>query len=138
MIVISHGLNLGIKEGYMKNLFIERTEETPRVCLNFDEEYGEFRGESWPVDSMSFYTPIFTWIDDYFKLKKNFTMCIDVGFFASSSLKSILDLCMKLDQYHEQNCNVKLIWKHDRDDDYKEMGKDLRDQTSMDIEIIKV
>lgn len=73
----------------MENIFIEETKYTPEIRL--DAQKGEiyFKGKSYPENTFEFYTPILTWIEEYFtKDVQNKTVInMEIIYFNSSSSK---------------------------------------------------
>lgn len=49
----------------MENISIEKTNKTPEVLFDFENNYLEIKGISIPEDSESFYRPLMEWIEEY-------------------------------------------------------------------------
>ena len=49
----------------MEPLYLEATDETPGVNLDADKNIFEFNGKSLPEDVVTFYNPIFDWLNQY-------------------------------------------------------------------------
>ena len=122
----------------MQPLIINEQDDTPKVILDQENNIFEISGKSLPEDVLSFYQPIYDWLEKYIKNPNNdtqFTMNID--YFNSASHKAINDLLDILAHIKKNGKPVKVIWHYLRDDDdMLETGKDYADVTGLDFEFI--
>ena len=83
----------------MEPLFIEPTEDSPKVILNDQDQVFLFEGESRPQHAYNFYHPIVKWLDEYgnilfwqkehFGKNKKMIFQFKLSYFNSTSAKFI-------------------------------------------------
>lgn len=122
----------------MNLLYIEATNETPKV--SFDPNSGEFliSGKSIIEDAESFYQPILDWLDEYNEADINLT--IDLEFFNISSSKRILYLLYKLNDIMDNNvAKVSVKWLYQKgDEDMHEVGQDYAYMVNIPFDVVEV
>lgn len=130
----------------LKNLIIQRTDNSPQI--NFDSENGllELEGECRPENVKIFFDPILDWIEKYkVELKPNRSQkTINANFrldyFNSSSAKYILELINSINQIEIINLNIVVVFNwfvNAGDDDLIESGKELSLMSQVRINIIQ-
>ncbi|MEM1137386.1 MAG: DUF1987 domain-containing protein [Bacteroidota bacterium] len=109
----------------MENLFLEKSAKTP--CINFNARKGRLiiEGRSIPEDAMSFYHPIFHWLDQYQNAAQDTTTIeFRLEYFNTSSSKCIVEILRRLETIHVEK-NVEVTWFYESDDeDMQESGED--------------
>ncbi|MCS6821153.1 MAG: DUF1987 domain-containing protein [Microscillaceae bacterium] len=122
----------------MENIVLEGTGRTPYVNLDFDKGRIELAGRSIPENSITFYKPIFDWVDKYLENPKPLTQVIfNLEYFNTSSSKCILDLLRKLERLPENGHQISVKWYFDEgDEDMEESGNDFKSLINLDIELI--
>ncbi len=119
-------------------LKIKGTYDTPVV--DFDPEKGIFKisGRSLPASSFDFYSPVLDEITNYMKSPKPITKFeFKMEFISSSSTKIFQEIFYKLDKAHQKGTEVLIKWFYKfGDDDMKELGDDLRMDTSFPFEFV--
>jgi len=122
----------------MENLNIKPTENS--LGVNFDAEKGilEIEGASYPEDAPEFFRPLEIWLKDYIsEISGPVTLNLKIGYLNSSSIKCLLDFIQKLEEYHADGCEAKILWYYEEDDeDIQEMGEDLADDMNLPVELI--
>jgi len=111
----------------MKNLFIEATECTPTIHFDITRNILEIRGTSYPENTSSFYTPIFTWLEEYFSQLEegHVTVNIAIVYFNSGSSKILLDFFDLLDEAAFRGIDIIVNWIYEEDDeDMLEYGEE--------------
>ena len=116
----------------MENLVIQATEYTPYISLNAEKHVIEINGYSYPENAMAFYTPVFTWLHQYFSHLKSQTdilLNIEVVYFNSSSSKVLLDVFDLLnEQALEKGIQSTVNWIYEEDDeDMLEFGQEFQE-----------
>ncbi len=124
----------------MENILIEGTVRTPTVKFDFNAGELEVSGRSIPENSITFYKPLFDWLDAYTESpKETTTMVFNLEYFNTSSSKCILDLLRKLETLKEAAPSTKVIvrWFYDEgDEDMEESGGDFKSLINLDIELM--
>lgn len=123
-----------IKKGMqaMKNLFLEETQDTPRVTLNKGDRVFEISGRSLPEDAVEFYTPVIDWIHEYSQEPNTETdFAFKLEYFNTASSKLILDMMMALKSVK----GVKILWYFYEDDEsIDDAGKEYAEQVNIPFE----
>ncbi|QQS49873.1 MAG: DUF1987 domain-containing protein [Bacteroidota bacterium] len=117
----------------MKALFIEGKEDTPQI--NFDPEKGVFEltGRSLPEDTLSFYGPVYEWLEEYIQQANDETnLKLKIDYFNSASHKAVNEILQIFSKLPEKGKNVTVFWHYlDEDEDMHESGIDFQDLTGL-------
>lgn len=102
----------------MEKIYLDHTEDTPKVEFNQDEEIYMISGKSLPENAVAFYLPLIDWLKKYAKEESN-PLNIDLRFdyFNTASAKQITKLLLVLQEISETiEVNVKWFYlKEDTD-----------------------
>ncbi len=121
----------------MNNLNIEATEQTLKIDLDYNKEVLSFEGESYPENTLEFFEPVVNWVTEYFTMKDSAEIVFDIEYLNSSSYKSIYDLIQYFQEMADSGKSIKIKWRYPEDDeDLKETGEDLTDETHLNIDYI--
>lgn len=116
----------------MKTLIIEKTDESPEIKLDKENQIFEISGRSLPEDSAEFYEPVLQWIREYAKNpneKTDFVIKLDYSNTASS--KFIHEILIEL----QHVTGAKIIWWYQEDDeDMEEAGQEFSEQVDIPFE----
>ena len=106
----------------MEKLTIEATFETPGVVLDPSSGLLELSGRSHPEDAVSFYKPVFYWIQAYIQETQPSTrIVIKLEYFNTATSKVLMHLFSKF----EESGNTEVHWYHfEEDEDMLESGKE--------------
>lgn len=127
----------------MVRLNIKPTEFTPKVLLDAEKNKFEIAGESRPEDAGKFYEPILKWLDKYHVLRywkddkyrsepKDMVFEFKFEYFNSTTAKYILDILIKLNEFHKEKKNVTVKWCYEKGDiDMQESGERFSDMLDM-------
>lgn len=121
----------------MDNLRIEPTKSTP--LINFKEGYFIIEGQSYPENPRQFFLPIFSWIKDYFKVKRDYETRVDLHliYFNTSSSKCIMDILDIFQEAHEAGHKIVFNWYYETDnEDILETGNELKEDVTFEFNII--
>ena len=130
----------------MKNLIIDKTDNTPIV--NFDVENDMFliSGDSRPENVKLFFEPLLTWIEDYkVEIKPNrkqrtVNASFRLEYFNSSSAKYIVEIIKSINQIELINLNMVVIinWFYNAgDEDMKESGEEISSLINIRMNLIQ-
>lgn len=122
----------------MENIQLEGTGRTPAVTFNATQGTLEISGRSIPENSISFYKPLFDWIDTYIEQPREQTNIVfNLEYFNTSSSKCILDMLRKLEKLSIAGHKAKVEWHYeDGDEDMEESGNDFKSLIKLDIDLI--
>ena len=113
----------------MNILFLEATQDTPKIVLNKREGIFEFTGRSILEDAKSFYNPVVEWLKDYAKQPNPSTVfTFKLHYFNSSTSKVIYDMLDVLKDIE----GTQVVWCYgEGDDDILEAGKEFEEELEM-------
>lgn len=128
----------------MTKLFIEKTDCSPEVLLDAENNTFHIIGESRPENVRKFYEPVFNWFQLFFDTqyvlnsKKEIKMTFALEYFNSTSAKIIFDLFNYLKQKEESySLTIIIIWQYDAEDsDMLESGQELERLTKLKFEYL--
>lgn len=117
----------------MEKLIIERTDCTPSVILNKEEEIFEISGKSLPEDPVGFYTPILDWIRAYLKNpNQKTTLIFELIYFNTASSKIFFEIFREFNLAFMRGDDVMIHWCFDEDDeDIMEAGENFNEMTKV-------
>lgn len=125
----------------MNDLLVEGTPKTPRIQFVAGSGMLEISGRSIPENSIEFYQPVYSWIDEYAKqsLPKT-TIKIQLEYFNTSSSKCVLDIFRKLEALQKTGKSaVTVLWMYEEEDeDMMEAGDDYKAIVNLTFEILKI
>lgn len=124
----------------MKDLVINGEAKTPTINFNFQNGELLISGRSIPENSVEFYEPVISWLDEY-KSSNGSSLSIDIKleYFNTSSSKCILDLFKKLEELKEVQKEIAIKWYYEEDDeDMEEAGQDFQAIINVPMELIAV
>lgn len=106
------------KEKAMKPLVIKSTPKTPEVCFDPLTGIFEITGMSCAEHALSFYTPIYTWLDTYVqKALPQTTLNFKLKYFNTSSAKCILQLLERVEKLRLNGKELEINWFFTPDDE---------------------
>jgi len=124
----------------MKPIFVQGTDDTPKVTLDPANSVFEFVGNSYPENSSKFYTPILEWLQEFSKSgnKGAFAFAFNFDYFNTSSAKYILEILRLVEGLKEAGNECTIKWYYFEDDtDMLEAGEDYQSTISVTFELIQ-
>jgi len=124
----------------MDNLFIEKTNRTPKISLNKETGQLSFKGRSLPEDSAAFYKPVFEWLNQYTQnLPTKTDVLFELDYFNTSSAKAIFSIFVKLDELFQTSHPISIRWNYDEEDEgMKDLGEEYQDLFKIPIQLVKI
>ena len=124
----------------MKNLEIEPKFNTPSIDFNAGSGYLLMKGRSIPEDPDSFYEPILSWLDEYFKETGQETILeFRLEYVNSGSSKYILELLRRLHKLVKKGKKINIIWCFETDDEsIEDLGEHYKYTVDIPMEIREV
>jgi hypothetical protein len=118
----------------MEILYIEGTEETPKIILDKEKGIFEISGRTLTEAPSGFYKPVLKWIADYSKNPNPTTNCtFKLEYINTKSSKSILDILSALEPVK----NIKVSWYfHEEDEDMEEVGEEFSELVEIPFEFL--
>ncbi len=124
----------------MENLIIEGTIKTPAIKLSGEGQL-EISGKSIPENSIGFYKPVYSWIDNYNQQPAAKTeIKISLEYFNTSSSKCLLDIFRKLETLKKSGKSaVTVSWHYEaEDEDMMEAGDDYNALIDLPFSLVKI
>lgn len=108
----------------MLPLIIDKTQDTPEVILNPNENHFWFTGNSIPENTKKFYDPVFQWIENYVNTPNEETIVnFKMIYFNTSSTKSLLDIMILFKELAKNEKSLIINWYFpEEDEDMYEAG----------------
>jgi hypothetical protein len=132
----------------MRKLHIKKTQISPEIMLNPDENLFFIRGNSAPEDVRALYYPVIEWlkifVDDVrdgeiikFNAENPVRLHLDLSYFNSSSAKFLYDILLELKRLRELNIPFITEWIYEEEDiDMKEAGADISSLAEVEFAFI--
>ena len=122
----------------MNDLILEKTKNTLGINCNVMNGKISIEGSSYPEDAMTFFNPLFDWIEEYIsKIKKNMQIDLIIDYLNTSSIKCIIDFLEILEEYYKTGKDIIIIWHYKKNDiDMMETGEEFQEQLEVPFEIV--
>lgn len=124
----------------MERYSIESTASTPSI--NFDLKSGvlEIKGRSIPENSVEFYLPLFSALDQYTcNAQSEIAVTIQLEYYNSSSSACIFNVLKKLETINKGGCKVTVNWLYEEEDeDTLNAGKNYQTIINLPFKMIQV
>lgn len=122
----------------MDILNIEKTNSSPKVILDKDNNTFEIAGKSLPENVSDFYKPILEWLDAYAQSPNPQTKFVmKFTYFNTASSKCILDIIFKLKEMRNTGTEVLISWHYiEGKDEMLETGEEYADIAEVPFEYV--
>ena len=111
----------------METLRIEATDRQPEIDFDFGNLVFHIRGESYPEDATSFYTPVLEELRASLRetVGRKIEFNFELIYFNSSSAKVIMGIFDDLEEAAQAGADVTINWHYDVEDDtMEELGQE--------------
>ncbi|HON17566.1 MAG TPA: DUF1987 domain-containing protein [Salinivirgaceae bacterium] len=117
-------------------LFIEETEDSPRVILDPSKGIFEISQKSLPEDAVGFFSTIFEWMNLYIDDPNPETVFrFNLEYYSTSTAKQLTKLMFLLEKLSERG-KVKVIWNYKKGDrDMEAAGNRYKQMIKIDISV---
>jgi hypothetical protein len=133
----------------MKIISIQRTDKTPEVTLDTDEQVFQIKGNCLPENIREFSHQVITKFEEYLNQLAPgisdkgaagiFRVNFQLGYFNSAAAKFIADVLIISGNFIQKGCNIKIYWYFDHDDhDMLEAGEQISEMVGVPMEFISV
>ena len=122
----------------MKALYIEETDDSPKVIMDKENKMFEISGKSLPEDVSKFYDPILAWLEKYSTdpLPETY-LKINLEYFNTASSKLLLDVFMILEGIKENGSVVEINWYYPwYDEEMKDAGVEYSEMVDIKFNLI--
>jgi len=115
----------------MDNILLEQSDNSPKVIMDKDRAFIEFKGKSYPENTFAFYRPITEWLKHYFKYcndkNKSIIMNFKLTYFNSATTQIIFEI-LDIIEDAEVN-NMEIYWFYDKEnsnafEDYEDYSEE--------------
>ena len=107
----------------MEHLLIEQTVSTLGVDFDPLSSVLSMRGESYPENAPSFFSPILSWLENYLESLEDGTevlVDLDIIYFNSSSSKVMMNIFDLLDDAARKGVGVRIVWRYHLENEISE------------------
>ena len=120
----------------MERLYISPSDDTPEIEFNKSNGLLKISGRSLPEDVIEFYSPVFSWLEQYAANPKEVTkMSVKVIYFNSASQRALNEIFTILSRINVKGKKVDIEWYyHEDDEEMKETGEEFADITRLPFE----
>lgn len=122
----------------MEPLILQATDDTPEIIL--DKAKGEFsiKGKSLPEDVIEFYTPVFSWLEQYVADPNEQTVLkANIVYFNSASQRALNEVFSILSRIGIKDKKVEVEWYFNQyDEEIQEAGEEYADITKLPFRYI--
>ncbi|MBK8805109.1 MAG: DUF1987 domain-containing protein [Bacteroidales bacterium] len=102
----------------MKQLFIDRGDDTLEVKLKKEDGLISFTGKSYPEDIEKFFVPILDWIEEYMADPHDSTKVVfDLEYFNTATSRKFLEILIELEKLPESGKDVVVQWLYNQEDE---------------------
>ena len=117
----------------MEPLILAPGDDTPEI--HFDKKQGKFeiQGKSLPENVLEFYTPVFSWLEQYVADPNEETpIKVKVVYFNSASQRALNEIFTILSRIVVKGKKISVEWFfHEDDEEMKEAGEEYADITGI-------
>lgn len=100
----------------MENIYLEHTEDTPRVEFIQEKNVYKISGKSLPENAVAFYLPLIDWLKKYgVEHNEPLTLDIRLDYFNTASAKQITKLLLILQDLSEK-LDINVRWFYLKED----------------------
>lgn len=120
-------------------LFIEATKDTPKIVFDAEKNHFEISEKSLPEDAVSFFQPVFDWLNQYIDSpNEKSTFVFFIEYFSTSTAKQLTKIFYLLEKLSEKS-KVEIIWRYKSGDvDMQNAGLRYQKMLNIDFQIEKV
>jgi hypothetical protein len=118
-------------------IIIEKTETTPEIILDKENNVFHIKGRSIIENAHEFYAPIYHWIKNYILYPNPKTeFFLDIYYLNSSSTLQLMRIFFLFEELKKKGYEIKIIWLYERDDEMsQERGDELMNAVELDFEL---
>ena len=119
----------------------QKTTSTPYILIDEAKGYIKMEGKSFPEKAGEFFSDVNAWLDTY--LESNFgNLVFDfaMDYYNSSTLKIVMDMMLKMDEFSAGDNKITINWIAEEDDDIAiESGEDIKeDMANLEFNLVIV
>ena len=127
----------------MEQLKLKGTEKTPSIDFNSQTGKLHIGGRSYSSDAFEFYKPVNEWLSKYIENPSQQTeLEVNVDYFHSVSIKYLTTIIKKIAQLHERGKSVKVIWRHQSDendeDESLDLGRSIEGESRVKFDFVEI
>lgn len=71
-------------------------------------------GESYPENSLEFFSPVFKWLEEELPKYSDLQLDINISYMNSSSTRCMLDIIDLLNAAAQRGCRVSIVWCYEK------------------------
>jgi hypothetical protein len=120
-----------------KPVIIEKTDTTPEIILDKENNVFHIKGRSIIENAHEFYSPIISWLTGYVSDPNEYTeFYLDIYYLNSSSTLQLMKIFFKLEELRKIQKGIKVIWLYEKQDELsEERGEELKFAVELNFEL---
>lgn len=121
----------------MDDLIIEATTSTPRIAFRAGTGALTIEGESYPDNTVVFFTPALEWLKAYLSGGGPAVLTLNLAYMNTSSVKFMLDILEMLEETHGAGGSARVIWNYDPENERAlDMALEFQEDLTLPFEIL--
>jgi hypothetical protein len=118
-------------------MIINSSAKTPQINFDIASKTFLITGISCPDNPLSFYTPVFNRLEEYFSVNEELHFTFQLDYFNTGSSKCILKILSIITDKLEDTSLIKITWITEVDDEeLLESGKIFEEMSGLNFEFI--
>ncbi|MBU1666951.1 DUF1987 domain-containing protein [bacterium] len=126
----------------MDNIFLEKSDNSPKVIMDKNNALIEFEGRSYPENTFAFYRPITEWLKWYFKFHTQPTTATTINFklvyFNSATTQIIFEILDIVEEANNKNIKINWFYKEENKNGFEDYEDYAEEFPRLNIEAIVV
>jgi len=121
----------------LEAIHLEKSNNTPLVRFDPENNIFEIRGRSIPEDATKYYLPIMLWLEKYISDPLDYTeFVVDLEYFNSSSAKRLMRILSMLEGIADKGKQIKILWLFQEGDELiEERGIEIQESLKIPFEL---
>ncbi len=122
----------------MEDLILKPKKDMLGVTCGVKTGIVKLEGTSYPEDAVSFFQPIWKWLEDYVeKIEQPITLNLKVDYINSSTTKCMFYIFEILEIYYKNGGSAKVFWYYRKNDkDIEDVGKEFKEDLELPFEMV--
>ncbi|MCF6366462.1 MAG: DUF1987 domain-containing protein [Bacteroidales bacterium] len=120
-----------------KPIILNKTEQTPEIILDKENNVFHVKGKSIILDALNFYTPILKWFKEYFENPNKTTeLVFNIEYLNSPSSLQIIKIINLFELNRNKKNILSIKWLYNKEDERaKESGEEFRQLTEINFKL---
>lgn len=125
----------------MQRIFIEETDISPKIVLDYEKGEYIIKGFSISSDAFNMYQPVWAWFEELEKVipvDKELKVQIHLEHINTSSSKMLFEIFEVLKKIESKGCKIEVDWYHYEEDEEHEEGSTFEEISELKFNFIPI